>query len=441
MGRTIDYSLLSIGLKNRSLCTRCGTCTGICPEGAIYLDDDFYPAIAEEKCTECGICRETCPGAKVNYQQLASITFGNQPDDDSFDGYSKLSYVGYTRDEKIKNGGAGGGIITGLLWDLLKHGEVDGCLVTRMNPDKPWLGQSFIARTYEDLTSSQGSKYSILPHNSILAELRNLDGRFAFAGLPCQIHGLRLLADKAPELKNKIYGIIGLFCGGALETYVVPELLKTKKVSPEEISDFQFRGGDWPGKMRAVRKNSEIVDMHYSDYKDGAYNYFTFIYSPMRCLTCIDGSAHFADLSVGDVWTRDQQGNYRFKAHSRMLARTDRGVDILMNAINRGTIAAEDVTSDPHYKTHRAQTKRKGINVPLRIQRLKKKGFSVPVYDRKVPDDATLKERLSERMVTAVHFITRHYYLRFPLTKFLTSRYSIPLIIIRRWLKRRKYRQ
>jgi len=68
-------------------------------------------------------------------------------------------------------------VVTALLWDLLKHGEVDGCIVTRMNPDRPWHGEVFIARTYEDLLSSQQSKYIVIPVNSILAEIRHLPQR------------------------------------------------------------------------------------------------------------------------------------------------------------------------------------------------------------------------------------------------------------------------
>ena len=372
--RTIDLSRLSIGLTEKDLCTRCGTCSGACPTEAISFTEDFYPTLLSDRCIECGLCKETCPGAEVNYSDLTKITFGHRNDPDTFDGVVNQTFVGYSNEDAFRNGGAGGGIITGLLWDMLKHGDVDGCLVTRMNANQPWLGEYFIARSFEDLQQSQGSRYMIIPLNQGLNDIRKLPGKYAVAALPCQIHGLRFLLEKDPILKKKIYAIVGLFCGGSLEPFVVTEMLESKGIDKNKISDFQFRGGEWPGKMRAIMKSGEIIDMHYSNYKDGAYNYFTHLYSPKRCQTCLDGSGQFSDISVSDAWTRNKSGEYRFKAHSRMLVRTSRGSDILKKAAERESITVQDVTADPDYTTHKMQTKRKRINAPYSYRQTIKQG-------------------------------------------------------------------
>ena len=123
-----------------------------------------------------------------------------------------------------------------------------------------------------------------------------------------------------------------------------------------------------------------------------------------------------------------------------MLARTAAGVAVVQNAIKRGTIVGSDVTSDRDYKTQKAQTRRKGVNVPIRLARLGKKR-KVPLYDVPGIDDVTLVESLSERISTAIHFLSRNFFIRYPLAKFLTSRYSIPIIKIRRLRKKLKYRQ
>ena len=168
-----------------------------------------------------------------------------------------------------------------------------------------------------------------------------MPGRYAYVALPCQVHGFRMLAREDPVLRSKIHSVIGLFCGGSLEPNMVTELLEARGISLDDISDFQFRGGDWPGSMRAIMKDGDVRNLHYSNYKDGAYNYFTSLYMPQRCQTCLDGSGQFSDISISDAWTRDEEGQYRFKAHSRLLARTDIGVDIMVNAIERGTIKAQ----------------------------------------------------------------------------------------------------
>jgi coenzyme F420 hydrogenase subunit beta len=437
----LDRTRLSIAFTNRDLCARSGTCVGICPEKAISIDDSGYPIIPDPSlCTECGLCARSCPGGSVNYAELAKLTFGADEDLDRFDGRVSSTVVARATDDGIVAGATGGGVITGLLWDLLKSGEVDGCIVTRMRPDQPWKSEPFIARSYEDLLASRGSKYSITPVNTIFQEILDSPGVYAYAALPCQTHGYRKAVQELPRLKEKIHSVIGLFCGGALEPHLVPEMLQMKGLDRSDIRDFQFRGGEWPGKIRAILKDGTIRDMHYSNYKDGAYNYVIGIYMPPRCTTCLDGSGEFADVSVSDVWTRDTNGNFMFKSRSRILVRTELGARIVANAVQRGSISATDVSDDPNYITHRLQTTRKGLNARLRVERLARRGVQVPAYDRKAPA-ATLREKAMERFISSLLRMGRYRWFRYPVIKFLTSSAAIPLINLRIYVKRRKYRK
>jgi coenzyme F420 hydrogenase subunit beta len=337
--KSIDPAKLSIGFTAPDLCTRCGTCGGVCPENAIDLTDRLFPKLIADRCTDCGLCAKTCPGARVDFLNLTETTFGHRHDATSFDGHVQASYLGYATDERLRGGGAGGGVVTALLWDLLKSGTVDGCIVTRMKPDEPWVGEPFIARTYEDLLASQGSRYMIIPLNRALAEVRRRPGRYAVAALPCQVHGLRLIQQHDPELAAKLHLIVGLFCGGSLEPNLVLELLQSKGLRKEDLHHFEFRGGEWPGQMRAHLKDGRILPLHYSNYRDGAYNYCTSLYMPVRCQTCLDGSSEFADVSISDAWTRNEAGEYKFKAHSRLLIRTPRGAEAVQAAMASGTPA------------------------------------------------------------------------------------------------------
>ncbi len=435
----IDLSKLAIAFTERSLCTRCGTCVGVCPEDAIVLDADMYPALVEDKCTECGLCGVTCPGGRVSFREMAQITFGDDTDVADFDGRYESVYVGYASDPKIRANGAGGGVITAILWDLVKRGVVDGAVVTRMSRDAPWRGEVFVARTYEEMLESQQSKYIVIPTNRIFQEIRKLPGRYAMAALPCQVHGYRLMQKHAPDLAKKIYTIVGLFCASSLEPYVAEEMLKMKGVRKEDVANFQFRGGKWPGRIRAILKNGHIVNLHYSNFKDGAINYLTYLYSPPRCQMCIDGSSEFADVAVSDAWTRDEYGNYLFEAHSKLLVRTPRGRQIVEGAIRSGALVAKDVSTDPNYRTHRLHRKNKGTNIPLRVARLKKKGIPVPEYDREL-GPTTRAERRKERIDSFIMKLGRIHGIRYPLFAFLTSRYGAPFVIVRQWIKSRKYR-
>ncbi len=50
------------------LCTKCGACDGVCPEGALRREDGGVPVIDRARCTGCGECAVACTcGALVLY--------------------------------------------------------------------------------------------------------------------------------------------------------------------------------------------------------------------------------------------------------------------------------------------------------------------------------------------------------------------------------------
>ena len=69
-------SILSIGFFDHNLCTRCGTCAGVCPTNAISITDDFFPDLIEDRCTKCGMCAKTCPGNSINFAALSQNVLG-----------------------------------------------------------------------------------------------------------------------------------------------------------------------------------------------------------------------------------------------------------------------------------------------------------------------------------------------------------------------------
>ncbi|NCC92592.1 MAG: 4Fe-4S dicluster domain-containing protein [Opitutae bacterium] len=434
-----DAPFLSIGFSARELCTRCGSCAGVCPEEAIELDERKFPRLIPDRCTRCGLCAAVCPGAEVRFGELSEQVFGRRNGGGGFDGQVAKTYVGYSTDARLRSGGAGGGMVTALLWHLLRTGAADGVLVTRMNRERPWEAEPFLATTYEELVASQGSRYAIIPMNVLWRELRRHSGRLAAAILPCQTHGFRRLQKADPELAGRLTAVVGLFCGGSLEPVLAREMLAVRGIRRGAVADFKFRGGDWPGQMQAVLKDGRVRPLHYSNYKDGAYNYLTSLYMPERCQTCLDGSNEFADVAVSDAWTRDEKGEYKFKAHSRLLVRTERGAELVRAAAEAGDIVLTDVSADPSYQTHRMQTRRKGSLAPLRVERWKKAGRRVPLYDRGPPDDATRRERLTERLSSALLRAGKWRPFRMAAMGFLTSCWAIPLIRLRLWLKKRKY--
>ena len=102
-----DTDRLSISFRNRDLCSRCGTCIGVCPVNALSIGEDRFKALDAERCISCGRCRQCCPGGRVSYSDLTQLTFGgNATDPDDFDGTVLDSCLAHATDDALRNGGA-----------------------------------------------------------------------------------------------------------------------------------------------------------------------------------------------------------------------------------------------------------------------------------------------------------------------------------------------
>ncbi len=56
-----------------SKCLRCGMCVGICPFGALKLENGAI-VVDHKKCTLCGLCVKACPVAALEIKpQLEEI--------------------------------------------------------------------------------------------------------------------------------------------------------------------------------------------------------------------------------------------------------------------------------------------------------------------------------------------------------------------------------
>jgi coenzyme F420 hydrogenase subunit beta len=436
----IPKSSLSIAFTSRDLCTRCGTCVGACPFDALSLDPDFFPEVDPNRCTSCGKCSRACPGGTVNFASLARSTFGDRHVPADFDGMVRKTVFGRASSDETRRRGASGGAVTALLTHLLETRAVTGCLAVRMNPARPWHAEPFIARTHDELLPAAQSKYIVAPVNALLKAVRAVPGRYAAVMLPCQVHGLRKLAAEDAVVRDRIRCVVGLFCATTLEPNVGLELLRARNVDPAAVADLRFREGEWPGKICAVLKDGRTVPLHKSNFKDGAINYLTYLYSPPRCRVCLDGSCEFADISAGDAWGRDSTGAYSATGLTRMLVRTETGETVLESAVSAGVLALSDNHVTHGTATHKAHTRKKWITARLRIARMARAGRAVPDCDRAAVS-AGIRDRVIERLETMLMSMSACSMFRVGLTGFLTSAAGMPLIAIRKSLKKTRYRR
>lgn len=344
-----------------SLCTFCGTCVGICPNGALEIYGE--KVIFKGHCSACGLCFKACPGIEVNFNALNNTVFQTE-DVDRYIGYYTAICCAHAADNIIRENASSGGFVTALLCFLLEKGIIDGAIVVGTNVLNPTEPEIKIARTREEITSASQSKYSLVPVNSILREIQNLEGSFAFVGLPCHIHGLRKLQQmNRPEIK-KICLIVGLFCGFNMHIEATTALLKKLGLKKEEVISLKYRSGGHPGGLLVNTENgSWFLDKHI-------YNVLNPVYIPKRCLLCPDLMSELADISVGDIWMKEFTDGW-----SSVIIRTPIGMEVVTKAYKNGWINCEKLHYDDLLSSHRhlIQFKKEAIYARMNIMNPKPK--------------------------------------------------------------------
>ncbi len=228
------------------LCTGCGTCVGVCPEGVLQFDFEREEPVLQGKCVSCGICVDTCPGADIPLPELEEKFLGEtrSPETELL-GVSRALYKGFARDPEMRRHAASGGLTTALCLFGLEKSWIGGAIAAGMNRQRPWRAEPVLARTKDELMAAAKSKYTICPNNVCLKDRRPLE-RLAVVGLPCHIHGIRKI-QAHPELAGlagQISITLGLYCGSNRTHHATEHIIEEYTgVRLEEIAKFEYRGG------------------------------------------------------------------------------------------------------------------------------------------------------------------------------------------------------
>jgi coenzyme F420 hydrogenase subunit beta len=373
-------------------------CVGICPEDCFTFDDENYPQRSLIRCTDCGLCKKVCPGEDFNLEYFNQKLFGKQYIFENKLGYFNNAYVGYATDESLRLQATSGGVITSILICLLEQKEIDGAIVTVFDADSLKF-KPIIARTKNELIKSAQSKYTVIPVCQIFKELKNMDGKFALVGLPCHIQAFCKLSESNPFLSDKISLIIGLYCIGTMEYKATSSLIKMMNIPLSEIKEIKYRGSEWPGVFQIFTKDGKCHSCPKS-----VFTYLTRLHFPKRCLTCIDYTSEFSDISVGDAWTI-KNGNWKYPGgQSIVLERTERGKKALELAKSKGYINIQKILKEEAIKTHGVDSDNRKMCSIINMMWFKKRGRNFPDYGVSFPNP-TLKSRLVEIRRSSYRFM------------------------------------
>ncbi len=370
----------------QGLCARCGVCAGICPAGVIDFNAEYFPVLKGE-CISCGFCSRCCPGADVNFPALSRAVNDTRYDPGDLEGYTENNFVGHPLDNEVRYAGASGGLVTGLLTYLLETGKIDGAVVVGPDPDHPYRTKGVLATTVEDIKKAAQSKYCVTPSMEVLQKIRKKKGKFAIVALPCQIHGLRKIAEVDPKLSGKIACIFGLYCTCTMNPEGHLEAMQAAGVKKEDVARFDFRGGGWPGGMHVVNKNKSTTALHVQEAFGTVINVMFRLFGAKRCYLCIDGLAEYADLSFGDFWAFDYPDEYsKLERCTLVSQRTPQGLKILRDAEADGAVILHHLPGKRVSKRILAMVQAKRTRARVYFRARKRKNQLVPDYHFPIPD-------------------------------------------------------
>jgi len=370
------------------LCHRCGSCIGICPTGVLGLDSEAYPRVKNlSACTDCDLCVRVCPGDEFPFQEMNQELFGKKGDLQNTHGFFDKAVIAYATETDLRQRSTSGGLVSALLLHLLDTKQIDGAIVIASDPDTLWKGKPIVARTREEILNAAKSKYAISPTNSVFSEIREIEGRYALVGLPCQIHGYQKAAKLDERIRDRIVLTIGLFCHAAIEHEAFRVIWESLGVKAKEAVKFTSRIGKHPGAPHIELKDGSTYPVYFgnkSGYKPSSIEVINILYrlfTPDRCLTCFDGLAEFADIAVGDPWLAPPEDDVDFyQGWSFGLIRTSRGRKIYDQALAAGALVEKDLTRNEALACNSMMATEKRWRAFRVIETHRRQGRAIPQY-------------------------------------------------------------
>lgn len=326
-----------------------------------------------------------CPGRGVPIVEWSQELFNHKGYVCPKLGAYSLAVAARSLDSEVMGRASSGGVMTDIAGYLMERGLVDGVTSVRFQYDVPGQGprtQPYISRTRADLLAAQGSKYCPTSTNLLVRDCREAGGRYLFLGTPCQVAAIRQACRVDPVLREVFPYTMANFCGGYRDFRYLDGILRYSGVAPSEVVSFRFRGGGWPGSMRAETVDGRVVGKSYPNFTSDAV-----VNKQRRCTLCVDGTGLLADFACGDAWI----DRLRSEGHpwSIILARSQFAHEIVDDMIRIGRLATEPISQDDVLYSQRR-------NLDSKIDRQKKRrylfgllGMACPEFDVILPDGNT----------------------------------------------------
>ena len=312
------------------LCTGCGVCAYLRPDALRMRDVEGVGVrplpIVGITSGVAGDALAACPGRSLEHKEasLEGAPFRGEW------GPILDLYECWAADPEVRHRGSSGGVVSALAAHAVTSGAAVGALQVQARKDAPLLNETLLNRSYAEIVSAAGSRYSPASPCERLDLVEAAEGPCVVVGKPCDIAATRATADRRPELAEKVGLTIGIFCAGTPSTAATADLVRGLGADPADVERLDYRGEGWPGEFRLQTRSGDSRSLSYAESWGSLTKR-----RQWRCMICPDHTGEFADLSVGDPWYRRTEGQ---DGRSLVVVRTERGRAALRQAIADGAI-------------------------------------------------------------------------------------------------------
>lgn len=193
--------------------------------------------------------------------------------------------------------------------------------------------------------------------------------KVAMVGTPCEI----MAASKIQQYTDSIIDFkIGLFCMENFSYSYFTQLLKEYDLTMEDIEKFRIEKGN----AFLFLKNGELVKIPLSIAKSVVRK---------NCHICVELTSETSDISIGSIGSKD--------GWSTIIIRTQKGLDVINDAVEQGYIEAQDLTQS-QYKLLNKIASNKIRNNLKTIE--KRESNARPVLYQRDITDGTIDNEVSE---------------------------------------------
>lgn len=328
------------------LCTGCGACVNICPYYACHNDR----TVVIDQCTITdGACIDICPRMPTDFAALRNLFF-DRKDFTPEAGTVKTFYITRAVDEKIRRKAQHGGTVTALMDLALKEGLIDTAVLSKGDDLMLPVG----ALVTNEAGSFSKSRFVVTPVVATFNEVvKKRATSIGIVATPCQTLALaKMKISKHDRIKNnskKLRLVIGLFCGWALSSSDLKELLM-KHVDLNTITGMDIP----PSKYHCleVYTTNGTASISLDEVEKCVRP---------NCRSCTDMTAEFSDISVGSA--RLPEGWEEAKGWNQVIVRTEAGQRLIDLAQQRGVLEFRDVPEGNLEKLKKASLSKKKAGV------------------------------------------------------------------------------